>query len=161
MEKTLSHFRKYGNGTLQIRKRTDKSGKRNGSEREFFRPFSTLVPRTHSLFVVSAAATKGEKNSLVCPTSKAHVCSQLISRSCGAALYGWGMSSKVFSICVRSAQEDLLLKHDTGGCLATADRVFFNTSQMQQFYSSIGNGYLTSISFHFFSFPFFWNGRPA
>jgi hypothetical protein len=31
MEKPLSHFRKYGNGTPQIRKRTDKCGKRNGN----------------------------------------------------------------------------------------------------------------------------------
>jgi hypothetical protein len=46
IEKPLSHFRKYGNRTLQIRKRTDKSEKRNGSEREFLRPFSTLDTHT-------------------------------------------------------------------------------------------------------------------
>jgi hypothetical protein len=44
--KNPSHFRKYENGTPQIRKRTNKSGKQNGLEREFFRPFSTLVKRS-------------------------------------------------------------------------------------------------------------------
>ena len=41
-EKPLSHFRKYGNGIPQIQKRTEESRKRNGSERDFFYPFSTL-----------------------------------------------------------------------------------------------------------------------
>ena len=42
-EKPHFYFRKYGNGIPQIRKQTDKNRKRNGSEREYFRPFSTLV----------------------------------------------------------------------------------------------------------------------
>ena len=33
-----------GNGIPQIRKWTDKNRKRNGSEWEYFRPFSTLMP---------------------------------------------------------------------------------------------------------------------
>jgi hypothetical protein len=37
---------------------------------------------THSLFVVSAAATR-EKNSLICPASKTQVYARLISRSYG------------------------------------------------------------------------------
>jgi len=63
---------------------------------------------------------RGGKNSLVCPTSKAQVCGQLISRSCGAAVWvGQGfrgfldLRGKIF-----------FLSRNTWGCLATADRVF-------------------------------------
>ena len=41
-ENPLFHFRKYGNVTSQIRKWTEQR-KWNGSERDFFHPFSTLA----------------------------------------------------------------------------------------------------------------------
>jgi beta-glucosidase/6-phospho-beta-glucosidase/beta-galactosidase len=68
MEKPLSHFRKYGNGTLQIRKRTDKSGKRNGSEREFFRPFSTLNPDGVAFYnaLIDALLQRGISSTHIC-----------------------------------------------------------------------------------------------
>ena len=44
-EKPHFYFRKYGNGIPQIWKQTDKNRKRNGSERKYFRPFSTLISR--------------------------------------------------------------------------------------------------------------------
>ena len=43
MEKPHFYFREYGNRIPQIPKQTDKNRKRNGSERKYFRPFSTLA----------------------------------------------------------------------------------------------------------------------
>ena len=61
--------------------------------------------------LVLASVTKGGKTSLVCPTSKAQVYGQLISRGYGAAVYGWGRGSGFFYLC----EEIFFLSRNTRG----------------------------------------------
>jgi len=80
--------------------------------------------------VASATTTGVGKNFLVCSTSKAMVCGQLISRSYGATVCGW-VGIRGFS---QSTWEDLLLKPEYLGLSSHHESSFF--------YSKLGDNFI-------------------